>query len=141
MVRLILYLLKTLEQVFHTNKTGASALYGPILGDELVVAKIETDGTGTITSATVETAGTGYTYASVALATGTGTGAGGDAYGLFADNTLATSETIAGSAKAEVEVIIPPQGGHGADLAQELNAKRIMVNVRLTIMKDKEISL
>lgn len=115
------------------NKTGASALYAPILGDGTGgVARIETDGTGTITSATVETAGTGYTYASVALETGTGTGAGGDAYGLFADSTLATSETIAGSAKAEVEVIIPPQGGHGANLAQELNAKRIMVNVRLT---------
>ena len=115
------------------NKTGAGALYAPILGDGTGgVAKIETDGTGTITSASVETAGTGYTYASVALETGTGTGAGGDAYGLFADSTLATSETIAGSAKAEVEVIIPPQGGHGANLAQELNAKRIMVNVRLT---------
>ena len=115
------------------NKTGASALYAPILGDGTGgVAQIETDGTGTITSATVHTAGTGYTYGSVALETGTGTGAGGDAYGLFAEAALSTSETIAGSAKAEVEVIIPPQGGHGANLAQELNAKRIMVNVRLT---------
>ena len=114
------------------TKTGASALYAPILGDGTGgVAQIETDGTGTITSATVHTAGTGYTYGSVALETGTGTGAGGDAYGLFAEAAL-TSETIAGSAKAEVEVIIPPQGGHGANLAQELNAKRIMVNVRLT---------
>ena len=115
------------------NKTGASSLYAPILGDGTGgKVKIETDGSGAITSATIQAAGTGYTYGTVALVTGTGTGAGGDAYGLFSDDTLGTSETIAGSARGSLEVIIPPAGGHGADLAQELNGKRIMVNVRLT---------
>ena len=115
------------------NKTGASSLYAPILGDGTGgKVKIETDGTGAITSAIIQAAGTGYTYGTVALVTGTGTGAGGDAYGLFSDTTLGTSETIAGSARGSLEVIIPPAGGHGADLAQELNGKRIMVNVRLT---------
>ena len=115
------------------NKTGASALYAPILGDGTGgIAKFETDGSGTITSAEVHAAGTGYTYASIALETGTGTGAGGDAYGVFADSALATSETIAAGARGELEAIIPPQGGHGSNLAQEMNAKRVMVNVRLT---------
>ena len=110
-----------------------STLYGPILGDGADgIAKITTDGTGAITAAEVQTAGTGYTYGSVALKSGTGTGAGGNAYGLFSDVTLSTAENIAGSARGAVEVIIPPAGGHGADLAQELNGKRVMVNVRLT---------
>ena len=115
------------------NKTGASSLYAPILGDGTGgKVKIETDGSGAITSAVIQAAGTGYTYGTVALVTGTGTGAGGDAYGLFSDSTLGTSETIAGSARGSLEVIIPPAGGHGADLSQELNGKRVMVNVRLT---------
>ena len=115
------------------NKTGASALYAPILGDGTGgIAKFETDGSGTITSAEVHAAGTGYTYAAIALETGTGTGAGGDAYGVFSDSALATSETIAAAARGELEAIIPPQGGHGSNLAQEMNAKRVMVNVRLT---------
>jgi len=114
------------------NKTGASALYAPILGDGTGgIVKFETDGAGAITSATVHAAGTGYTYASIALVTGTGTGAGGDAYGVFSDATLATAETIT-SARGALEPIIPPQGGHGYNLAQEMNAKRVMVNVRLT---------
>lgn len=115
------------------NKVGASALYAPILGDGTGgIAKIETDGTGALTSASVEVSGTGYTYASIALVTGTGTGAGGDAYGVFSDASLATSETISATARGSIEVIIPPIGGHGANLAQEMNAKRVMVNVRLT---------
>ena len=115
------------------NKTGASSLYAPILGDGTGgIVKIETDGSGAITSAVIQAGGTGYTYGTVALKTGTGTGAGGDAYGLFSDSTLGTSETIAGSARGAIEVIIPPAGGHGANLSNELNGKRIMVNVRLT---------
>lgn len=115
------------------NKVGASALYAPILGDGTGgVAKIETDGSGTITSAEVFTAGVDYTYATIALETGTGSGAGGDAYGLFSDSSLTTSETILSTARGEIEVIIPPLGGHGAYLTQEMNAKRVMVNVRLT---------
>ena len=126
-------LIKDVGLALPANKTGASALYAPILGDGTGgIVKIETDGTGALTSSAVEVAGTGYTYGSVALVTGTGTGAGGDAYGVFSDSTLATSESIGGSARGALEVIIPPEGGHGANLSQELNAKRVMVNVRLT---------
>lgn len=115
------------------NKVGASALYAPILGDGTGgIAKIETDGTGALITSSVEVAGTGYTYASIALVTGTGTGAGGDAYGVFSDAALSLSETISATARGSIEVIIPPIGGHGANLAQEMNAKRVMVNVRLT---------
>ena len=57
------------------NKTGASALYAPILGDGTGgIVKFETDGSGTLTSIEVEAAGSGYTYGSVALVTGTGSG-------------------------------------------------------------------
>lgn len=115
------------------NKVGVTALYAPILGDGVGgIAKIETGGTGDIISAEVEVAGTGYTYGSIALETGTGTGAGGNAFGVFSDASLTTSETIAATARGEIEVIIPPTGGHGSNLAQEMNAKRVMVNVRLT---------
>lgn len=115
------------------NKVGVTALYAPILGDGTGgVAKIETDGSGTITSAEVFTAGVDYTYATIALETGTGTGGGGNAYGVFSDSSLTTSESILSTARGEIEVIIPPSGGHGANLAQEMNAKRVMVNVRLT---------
>ena len=126
-------LIKDAGGALPANKTGASALYAPILGDGSGgIVKIETDGTGAISKATVEVAGTGYTYGSVALKSGTGTGAGGNAYGIFSDATLSTAENIDAAARGALEVIIPPAGGHGANLAQELNGKRVMVNVRLT---------
>ena len=112
--------------------TGAT-LYAPILGDGADgVAKVTTDNTGAVSAVEVQTPGTGYTYGSVALKSGTGTGAGGNAYGLFSDDTLSTAENINATARGALEVIIPPAGGHGANLAQELNGKRVMVNVRLT---------
>ena len=115
------------------NKTGANALYAPINGDGSGgVVKFETDGSGSITSIEVTAAGTGYTFGTVSLVTGTGTLAGGDAYGIFSDSALTSSQNIASSARGAMEVIIPPAGGHGANLAQELSAKRVMVNVRLT---------
>lgn len=104
--------------------------YAPIIGDgtggkvQIVVSA------GAITSASVNAAGSGYTYASVPLVTGTGSGA--TAYGLFSDSALTTSVTVAANATGALEIIIPPQGGHGADFEQELNGKRIMMNIRLT---------
>ena len=107
--------------------------YAPILGDGTGgIAKITTEGTGAVDKVEIENPGTGYTYGTVALKTGTGTGAGGNAYGMFSDDTLSTPETIGPTARGALEVIIPPAGGHGANLAQELNGKRVMVNVRLT---------
>ena len=31
-----------------------------------------------------------------------------------------------------IEVVLPPQGGHGSDQEVELNGKRVMTNIRLT---------
>jgi hypothetical protein len=104
--------------------------FAPITGDgtggvvQIVVAS------GAITTATVTTPGSGYTYASVALRTGTGSGA--TAYGLFSNSGLTTPVTVASNATGALEPIIAPQGGHGSDLEQELNGKRVMLNIRLT---------
>ena len=109
--------------------------YAPILGDgtggsvEIVISG------GTIQSATVDQRGQDYTYATVALETGlTSADAAwtGAAYGLYTDNTWATPVTVGATAVGALEVIIPPQGGHGSNMEQELNAKRVMTNIRLT---------
>lgn len=104
--------------------------YAPIIGDgtggkvELVVSG------GAITSVTVNAVGSGYTYASVPLVTGTGSGA--TARGLFSNSSLTTPVTVGGTARGALEVIISPQGGHGSSFEQELNGKRVMMNIRLT---------
>lgn len=104
--------------------------YAPILGDGTGGKVSLTVASGSITSVSVVSGGTGYTYASVALKTGTGSGS--TAYGLFTNSALTTSQTVGGTAKGELEVIIPPQGGYGYDTILQLNAKRIMTNIRLT---------
>jgi len=104
--------------------------YAPIIGDgsggkvQIVISS------GTISSVNVTAAGSEYTYASVPLKTGTGSGA--SAYGLFTDSSLTTSQVVGSTASGALEVIIPPQGGHGSSMEQELNGKRIMTNIRLT---------
>ena len=86
---------------------------------------------GTIQSVDVTDRGNGYTYATVALETGD-SGPTSDAYGLYTDDTFATPVTVLATAVGALEVIIPPQGGHGSNMEQELNAKRVMTNIRLT---------
>lgn len=105
--------------------------YAPIVGDgsggkvQIVISG------GSITNVTVSTKGSGYTYASVPMVTGTGSGA--SAYGVFTDSALTASQVIGTSFSGSLVPIIPPQGGHGgADMEQELNAKRVMTNIRLT---------
>jgi len=104
--------------------------YAPIIGDgtggkvSIVVAS------GAITSVTVTAAGSGYTYASVPLVTGTGSGA--TALGLFSNTGLTTSVTVGATATGALEVVLPPQGGHGSNFEEELNGKRVMLNIRLT---------
>jgi hypothetical protein len=107
--------------------------YAPILGDgtggkvQIVVAS------GAITGVTVVAAGTGYSYASVALKNGTGTGGAGTAYGLFTDLNLSSAvSSVGATAKGEIEIVIPPFGGYGYDMVSDLNAKRVMTNIRLT---------
>jgi hypothetical protein len=105
-----------------------STYYAPIIGDGTGgIVKI-TAAAGAMTAVEVVAEGSGYTYASVPLVNGTGTGA--SAYGLFttqALTTAATGLTLTGG----IEVVISPQGGHGFDFELELNAKRVMTNIRL----------
>ena len=108
----------------------AGTFYAPILGDGTGGKVSITIASGAITGVSVVSGGTGYTYGSVALKTGTGSGS--TAYGLFTNSALTTSQTVGGTAKGELEVVIPPQGGYGYDTILELNAKRVMANIRLT---------
>lgn len=105
--------------------------YAPVLGDGTTqaIAKLTITG-GAITKAEVQDRGEGYTYGSIAIATGTGSGA--TAYGLFTDASLTNSLSVNAGATGKVDVILPPQAGHGGDMELELNGKRVMTNIRLS---------
>jgi len=100
----------------------SQTLYTAIKGDGTGgVVELVTNGSGTITSASVQSRGSGYTYANILLGVGN----------LFSDAGLTTG--VGGySGNAAVEAILPPQGGHGSDHEEELNGKRVMTNIRLT---------
>ena len=100
------------------SDTLYAAIYGDGSGGKV---KFDTDGSGTITSASIEAAGTGYTYGNVLLETGK----------VFTDAAL-TAAAGAFTGKAAIEVVISPEGGHGSDAENELFAKRVMTNIRLT---------
>ena len=120
--------------------------YAPIVGDgtggivEIVIAS------GQLDSATVTAGGSGYTYASVPLQDGLVNGDPGwtgSAIGLYTDAGLTTSATgaVPVAATGALEVILPPQGGHGSNFEEELNAKRVMTNIRLTYAEGMATSL
>ena len=107
--------------------------YAPIKGDggteglvEIIVTAGEITGVRVPTDLVSTAGGAGYTYASIPLVTGTG------GTGLYSDTSLTSSVTVNPGSTGKLEVIIPPAGGHGADLEAELVAKRIMANIRLT---------
>lgn len=101
----------------------STTLYAAILGDGTGgKVAITTNGGGTITGVSVNTAGSGYTYGNVILKNGF----------LFTNASLVTTATVGATARGSIEVVIPPQGGYGADPVMELNSKRVMTNVRLT---------
>ena len=105
------------------NLPTSATLYAAILGDGTGgKVAITTDGSGAITGVSVNAAGSGYTYANVILKNGF----------LYTSAALTTPATVGATAKGSVEVVIPPQGGYGADPVMELNSKRIMTNIRLT---------
>ena len=137
---------------FFGGSAGTGTAYVPVNGDgqvddaNLCVAKLEFSG-GVCTSARIMVNGEGilpftptdYTYATLAVEEGAdpATHAVRHRYGFYTAEDLATaiaaSEIGTGLA---LEVIIPPQGGYGSasDLTfqEQLNAKRVMCNVRLT---------
>lgn len=105
------------------NLPASQTLYTGIKGDGTGgVIEFATDGSGTITSASVAVRGSGYTYANVLLGNGN----------LFSDQGLTSAVATPAGATGAIEVILPPQGGHGSDHETELNGKRVMTNIRLT---------
>ena len=105
-----------------TNRGSANPLFAQIKGDGTDgVVKIYTNGSGSITSAIVVNRGQNYTYASAPVSLGN----------LFSNQDL-TGAVTGYTGNAALEVILPPLGGHGSDFEQELNAKRVMTNIRLT---------
>ena len=102
---------------------NSQTLYTSIKGDGTGgVIEFTTDASGSITSAEVVARGSGYTYANVLLSNGN----------LFSDQGLTTGVATPAGAKGALEVVMPPQGGHGSDHEIELNGKRVMTNIRLT---------
>ncbi|MFZ9728329.1 MAG: hypothetical protein ACO3CD_04890 [Candidatus Nanopelagicaceae bacterium] len=121
---------------FGTGFTNGT-YYAPIVGDGTGgVVEIEIAGTQ-LSSVSVVSSGTGYTYASVPLQDGLVNGDPGwtgAPIGLYTDQALTSSATnaVPPAARGALEVVLPPQGGHGANFEEELNAKRVMTNIRLT---------
>ena len=106
-----------------TNLPASQTLYTSIKGDGTGgVVEFVTNGSGTITSATIAARGQDYTYANILLGNGN----------LFSDQGLTSAVTTAAGATGALEVVLPPQGGHGSDHETELNGKRVMTNIRLT---------
>ena len=84
----------------------------PIRGDGSNGEVSVTISSGDISSVTVTTSGTGYSYGYITLA----------------DINSASSGSLIG---AELDVIIPPKGGHGFDAVKELGGFFIMLNQNL----------
>ena len=111
--------------------------YAPIVGDGTGgVVQIIIAGTQ-LSSVSVVAPGSGYTYASIPLQDGLVSGDPawtGAPIGLYTDQALTSSAAgaVPVNARGALEVVLPPQGGHGSNFEEELNAKRVMTNIRLT---------
>lgn len=120
--------------------------YAPINGDgqqsntALKIVKFTTNGSGNIDTARVLTSAesgvtdTEYTFGTVQMVAGNTTVTSKQfKYGVYSNIALTSAATVPPAAtRGSLEVIIPPQGGYGADLQEQVNAKRIMCNIRLT---------
>jgi len=105
------------------NLPASQTLFTSIKGDGTGgVIEFTTDGNGSISSASIQARGQDYTYANVLLGNGN----------LFSDAGLTTAVGTPANGVGALEVVMPPQGGHGSDHEQELNGKRVMTNIRLT---------
>lgn len=102
---------------------ASQTLYTSIKGDGTGgIVRFTTNGSGNITGASIQARGSGYTYANVLLGNGN----------LFSNVGLTTAVATTAGWKGALEVILAPLGGHGKDHESELNAKRVMTNIRLT---------
>ena len=112
-----------LIEVTGSGLPASQTLYTSIKGDGTGgIVKFITNGSGGITSAEIQARGSGYTYANVLLGNGN----------LFSNVGLTTAVATVSGWKGALEVILPHLGGHGKDHELELNAKRVMTNIRLT---------
>ena len=97
------------------NTSSGSTISGiPIRGDGTGGIASVTISSGSIATATVTTAGSGYTFA----------------YIRDADIIAATNAGGAGSG-SNLNVIIPPKGGHGSNAVEELGGFFVMLNKSL----------
>ena len=97
------------------NTSSGTTITGiPIRGDGSSGVASVVIGSGAIVTATVTTAGTGYTFA----------------YIRSADIIAATNAGGSGSG-CNLNVIIPPKGGHGKDAVKELGGFYVMMNKSL----------
>jgi hypothetical protein len=99
----------------YSLSTGSTISAIPIRGDGSSGVCSVTISAGAIASAAVTTAGTGYTYA----------------YIRNADIIAGTNAGGAGSG-ANLNVFIPPKGGHGKNAITELGGFYVMINKSLT---------
>ena len=98
----------------YTTSSGSTISAIPIRGDGSSGVASVTISSGAVSAVSITTAGTGYTYA----------------YITNADIIAATNAGGAGSG-ANINVIIPPKGGHGANALKELGAFYVMMNKSL----------
>ena len=98
----------------YDTDSGATISAIPIRGDGSSGVASVTISSGTISAVSITTAGTGYTYA----------------YIRNEDIIAATNAGGSGSG-ANINVIIPPKGGHGSDALKELGAFYVMMNKSL----------
>jgi len=102
---------------------ASQTLYAAVKGDGTGgVVELVTNGSGTITSASVVSRGQDYTYANVLLTNGN----------LYSNQSLTTGVSTPANAVGALEIVMPPSGGQGSDHETELNGKRVMTNIRLT---------
>ena len=98
----------------YTTSSGSTISAIPIRGDGSSGVASVTISSGAVSAVSITTAGTGYTYA----------------YITNADIIAATNAGGAGSG-ANINVIIPPKGGHGSNALKELGAFYVMLNKSL----------
>ena len=98
----------------YNTSSGSTISAIPIRGDGSSGVASVTISSGAVSAVSITTAGTGYTYA----------------YITNADIIAATNAGGSGSG-ANINVIIPPKGGHGSDALKELGAFYVMLNKSL----------
>ena len=99
----------------YSTDSGATISAIPIRGDGASGVASVVISSGAVASVSITTAGTGYTYA----------------YIRSADIITATNAGGAGSG-ANINVIIPPKGGHGYNALTELGGYYVMINKSFT---------